>query len=144
MFNEYIKTIRAFSILLRICSTLSILISYHTGALAQQANLDTLKSKFDKQRNTYLQEKIYAHVDQDLYLTGETLWFKLYVVDGAVHKPLEISKVAYVEILDKENHQVLQTKVGLAGGIGSGSLFLPASISSGVFTLRAYTSWMKR
>lgn len=122
---------------------LLVLLTCHTGALAQQALLDTLVKKFDKHRTNYLQEKIYAHVNQELYLTGETLWFKLYVVDAAAHKPVDISKVAYVEILDKDNHPVLQTKVGLQNGLGSGSLFLPASIASGIFKVRAYTSWMK-
>ena len=76
-------------------------------------------------------------------LTGETLWFKLYLVDGSVHKPTEISKVAYVEILDKNNRPVLQSKVALKNGHGNGSLFLPAVIEGGNYTFRAYTSWMR-
>ncbi|MDH4090427.1 MAG: hypothetical protein OEV74_08830 [Cyclobacteriaceae bacterium] len=115
-----------------------------TIATAQQASaVDSLLKKFDQYRIHNLPEKIYAHLDQDLYLTGEILWFKLYVVDGALHKPIDISKVAYFEILDKDNNPVLQAKIALRDGVGNGSLFLPASIQSGNYTIRVYTTWMK-
>lgn len=105
--------------------------------------MDTLTKKFDYYRSNFATEKIYAHIDQHLYLTGETLWFKLYLVDGSLHRPTEISKVAYVEILDKNNRPVVQSKVSLKDGHGNGSLFLPAVIEGGNYTFRAYTSWMK-
>lgn len=114
-----------------------------TIATAQKAELDTLIKNFDRHRINFSSEKIYAHLDQELHLTGETLWFKLYQVDGSLHKPLDISKVVYVEILDSDNHAVLQTKVAMNSGFGNGSLFLPASIQSGNYTFRAYTNWMK-
>lgn len=113
------------------------------AALSQQSMLDTLSKKFDEYRLRSLQEKIYAHVDRDFYLTGENLWFKVYVVDGSFHKPLNVSKVAYVEILDKSNLSVLQAKIEIKDGSGSGSFFLPASLNSGNYKLRAYTNWMK-
>lgn len=83
------------------------------------------------------------HTDQSFYLTGEIIWFKLYYVDGAFHQPLDLSKVAYVELLDKDGKPALQTKIALSPDGGNGSLFLPASLSSGTYLLRAYTSWMK-
>ncbi|HMG90879.1 MAG TPA: hypothetical protein VK589_12515 [Chryseolinea sp.] len=124
-------------------SVLIVLCVVHFNASAQQAALDTLTKKFNNYRSTYATEKIYAHIDQQLYLTGETLWFKIYLVDGSLHKPAEVSKVGYVEILDNNNHPVLQTKVSLKDGRGNGSLFLPAVIEGGNYTFRAYTSWMK-
>ena len=110
---------------------------------AQPPYPDTLIRKFDDFRKTVLQEKIYVHTDQDFYLIGETLWFSIYYVDGSFHKSLDVSKVAYVEILDKKNVAVLQTKVSLKDGHGRGSVFLPATVGSGNYTLRAYTQWMK-
>ena len=109
----------------------------------QQAPLDTLKKKFDRYRVNHPSEKLYVHTDQDLYLTGETLWFAMYYVDGVLHRPADISKVAYVEILDKDNRPVLQTKISLKNGYGNGALFLPATINTGNYILRAYTQWMK-
>lgn len=89
------------------------------------------------------QEKIFAHTDKDLYLAGEILWLKLYVVDAAFHRPIDLSKLAYVEILSREQRPVLQAKIALTYGAGSGSFQLPFSIPSGNYIFRAYTNWMK-
>src|SRR5687768_14066520 len=130
--------VRKFKVLL----TLALLL-FCGKLVAQNSMADSLKYKFDKYRTESLQEKLYVHLDSKCYLTGETIWFKIYYVDGMLHRPLDISKVAYVEVLDKNNLAVAQTKVSLKNGEGAGSLFLPASINSGNFTLRAYTNWMR-
>ena len=98
---------------------------------------------FNSYRQQTLPEKLFVHTDQTTYLTGETLWFSVYYVDGTFHKPLDLSKVAYLELLDKEGKSVLQTKVALVAGGGNGTLFLPASLRSGSYLIRAYTNWMK-
>lgn len=105
--------------------------------------VSALVQPFDTYRRQTLHEKLFVHTDQSFYLTGETMWFKLYYVDGSFHQPLDVSKVAYIELLDKEQKSVLQTKVTLGSGGGSGSLFVPSSLASGNYLMRAYTSWMK-
>jgi hypothetical protein len=105
--------------------------------------LDSLTKKFDRYCQKGFQEKIYVHIDRPGYLTGETMWFKLYLTDAAFHKPSSMSDVAYIEILDRAAQPVLQTKVSLTDGKGSGSLFIPATLNSGNYSIRAYTSWMK-
>ncbi|MBL0745161.1 hypothetical protein [Chryseolinea lacunae] len=112
-------------------------------ARAQQAPLDSLQRKFDRYRTNRYPEKIYAHLDQSLYLTGETLWFKLYVVNGTTHTTSDLSKVAYLEVVDKDKQTFVQTKVALHNGTGNGSVFLPASLTSGNYVVRVYTRWMK-
>src|SRR6478609_5387301 len=113
------------------------------SSIAQKSGIDTLLKRFDNHRKNSLQEKLFLHMDRSYYLTGEILWFKIYNVDASLHRPLDISKVAYIEILNAENHPVLHTKVGLANGYGDGSIFLPASLTSGNYQIRAYTNWMK-
>lgn len=122
---------------------LSLLALPLSQTYAQEAALDTLLKKFHHYRDNALQEKIYAHLDRKFFLTGETLWFRVYAVDGSFHKPLPLSKVVYAEVLDRANFPVLQAKIQLKDALGSGSFFLPASLSSGSYKLRLYTSWMK-
>ncbi len=110
---------------------------------AQQDSLNSLLGKFDRYRNETLQEKLFVHTDRSFYLTGETMWFKVYDVDGSFHMPLDVSKVVYLEILDQDNKAVLQTKIGMKEGGGGGTFFLPTSLSSGNYRLRAYTQWMR-
>lgn len=112
-------------------------------SLAHAQSDDSLTIKFDRYRAHALQEKLYAHIDRTTFLTGEFLWFKIYYVDGVSHKQLDVSKVAYVEILDRNNVAVVQSKVELRDGAGSGSLFIPASLNSDNYVFRAYTQWMK-
>ncbi|PJJ52987.1 hypothetical protein [Hymenobacter chitinivorans] len=88
-------------------------------------------------------EKLFAHLDRPSYVSGETMWFKLYTVDGQRQQPLAASTVAYVEVLNAEQRPVLQAKLGLRHATGQGSLVLPASLPSGTYTVRAYTSWMR-
>ncbi|HZB15299.1 MAG TPA: hypothetical protein VE467_19830 [Chryseolinea sp.] len=111
--------------------------------LRAQTAVDTLQKRFEQYRIDFPQEKVYAHLSQNVYLTGETVWFKIYYVDGVQHRPLNTSKVAYVEILDRENRAVAHSKISLKDGEGHGSIFLPTSINSGNYTVRAYTQWMR-
>src|SRR5581483_219697 len=102
-----------------------------------------LPARFIRYAKENRQEKVFVHTDKSFYLAGEILWFKVYDVDGNQHLPSVQSKVAYIEMLDKENKPVMQAKIPLQTGKGNGSLYLPVSISSGNYRLRAYTNWMK-
>jgi len=102
-----------------------------------------IPEKFDNYRQHVLQEKIFVHTDKPVYFAGEIMWFKIYDVEATTHMPLDISKVAYAEILDHENKPVLQAKIALKIGSGSGSFSLPFTINSGSYKFRAYTNWMK-
>ena len=61
---------------------------------------ESIVRHFDAHRSKALQEKLYLHLDRPFYACGETMWFKVYATDGALHRPLRMSKVAYVEVLD--------------------------------------------
>ncbi len=87
-------------------------------------------------------EHVYLHTDQETYLTGEYIWFSAYLTDSR-RSFSSLSKVLYVEVLNAGNSPVLQAKVMMNEGRGNGSLFIPASLESGSYTLRAYTQWMR-
>lgn len=108
-----------------------------------QDSPNPIRQQLDAYRNRTLQEKLFVHIDRTFYVAGELLWFKINYVDGTLHQPLSLSKVAYLEVLDRENRPILQTKVALADGAGNGSLFLPTTLASGHYLVRAYTNWMK-
>ncbi|MEZ0487824.1 hypothetical protein [Fibrella aquatica] len=131
--------LRLLSVSLRCLLTLTSL-----SAVAQLPTpASALIQSFDQYRRQSLQEKLFVHTDQSVYLTGELIWFKIYYVDGTFHQPLDLSKVTYLELLDKDGKPALQTKVALTANGGNGSLFVPASLNSGTYLMRAYTSWMK-
>jgi hypothetical protein len=116
------------------------------GPALGQASLDSLggiTGKLHRYEQRGPQEKLFLHLDRPVYLSGETMWFKVYVVDGTHARPLALSSVAYVEVLDAAQQPVLQVKVALANAAGQGTFVLPAALAAGSYTVRAYTSWMK-
>jgi hypothetical protein len=108
--------------------------------LSQQ---NTLSQQLVQHSQRAVQEKVFVHLDRPLYLVGETIWFKTFCVDASHHQPLTMSKVAYLEVLDKDHTPVLQTKISLEDGKGFGSLFIPPFLQSGHYSVRSYTNWMK-
>lgn len=136
---------KSLGILGRLCMVLGLWIAsahYVAGQLLPDS-LGGLARKFSRYQKAALPEKLFLHLDRPFYSTGETMWFKVYAVEGNSCEPLTMSKVANVEVLTQENKPVLQAKVPLKQASGQGSFELPASLASGVYTVRAYTNWMR-
>ena len=113
-------------------------------AHAQNSNADReIVNAFNQYRGQYIQEKLYVHTDKDSYVSREILWFRIYYVNAFYNSPASVSKIAYIEMLDKNNQAVVQQKVSLKPGESNGSVIIPVNIPSGTYRLRAYTSWMK-
>lgn len=88
-------------------------------------------------------EEVFVRTDRDIYISGEQVWLKVYTLNGLTGTPCNISKVVYLELLDKNNFPLRQLKVKTESSSGSSGFVLPDNISSGNYLLRAYTNWMK-
>ena len=88
-------------------------------------------------------EDIFLHTDRDEYISGENIWFDVYAFDRQHLIPSTLSRIAYVELLDYNSRPVMGTRILLSNGTGPGQISLPDTLSSGIYTLKAYTSWMK-
>lgn len=104
---------------------------------------DYLSKKFLSYTRAVHREEIYIHSDREEYISGEDVWFKIYLIDRQSFKPSLDSKIAYFELLNSANRPVIQKKILLDGGFGPGQIVLPDTLSTGIYTIRAYTSWMK-
>lgn len=114
-----------------------------TSVHGQLDSSNSVFQKFSIYRNQTLTEKIYVHIDRSFFLTGESIWFKVYYVDGEQHQPSDVSKVVYVELVDASGNSSVQTKIGVNREGGEGTLALPTTLRSGNYIFRAYTNWMK-
>jgi Tfp pilus assembly protein PilZ len=125
--------------------TLSVIVFLVFGfkLFAQVNNAENIIAKFNSYTSNHFQEKIFVHTDRNFYLSGETLWFKIYNISNHNKELTTISKIAYVEIINSENKPVLQTKISLADGTGNGQFVLPLALQTGNYLFRAYTNWMK-
>jgi len=88
-------------------------------------------------------EAIFLHIDRDKYIAGEEIWFSIYITECENKTLSPISTLAYVELLNPWNKPVIQTRIMISEGRGEGNFPLPDSISSGTYTIRAYTNRMK-
>lgn len=88
------------------------------------------------------QEELFIHINTNFLITGETLFYKIYCMNKVSKKLSEISKMAYVELIDPSGNPVFKHKIRLSQGIGYGDYFLPNSLFSGNYKLIGYTQWM--
>ena len=102
-----------------------------------------ISERFESYCREVPREEIYIHSDRDEYISGEDIWFSAYLLDRQNFNFSEHSRIIYYELLDPENHPVIQEKMLLNGAQGQGHIKLSDTISSGTYTLRAYTNWMK-
>jgi len=84
-------------------------------------------------------EKIYLHTDRDTYISGEYLSYKLYI-DG---NPGQLSKYAYLIIRDKNNSYVTNVRLEIIDRVAFGTLFLPDTLSTGIYQMICYTNCMR-
>jgi hypothetical protein len=104
---------------------------------------DYLSQRFTRYIKSVPREEIFIHSDRKEYLSGEDIWFNVYLIDRQTFKPSSNSKIAYFELLNSENRPVIQKRILLEGGFGPGQIVLPDTLSTGSYTIRAYTNWMK-
>jgi TonB-dependent SusC/RagA subfamily outer membrane receptor len=103
-----------------------------------------ITSLLNKFRSVYPHEKAYLHLDKPYYSVGDTLWFKGYLVEAAMHQADSASQVLYVDLIDqKTGRNVALKRVRLEGGVGHGEITLDAPLPYGAYSIRAYTNWMR-
>jgi hypothetical protein len=127
-----------------LCCFTALFAVAQTGKDSDPASLSNdLLTRFQEYQLNTFQEKIFVHTDKTFYVAGETIWFKIYEVDGTFHKLVNTPGISYIELIGKDQKPILQAKIDLEEGKGHGSFTLPTWILSGNYILRAYTSWMK-
>ncbi|MCH9659320.1 MAG: hypothetical protein K0U54_00255 [Bacteroidetes bacterium] len=88
-------------------------------------------------------EKVFIHTNTITLFSGEYLYYKVYCMDAVTNVTSKLSKVAYVELIDKNRGTIFKHKVTLDSGVGQGDFFVPVSLPSGSYKLTGYTQWMQ-
>lgn len=112
-------------------------------AEAQVITSSDLRVRLKQYLEASPREELWLHVDRSRYIAGEDIWFSIYAINRQTGRVSGQSAIAYVELLNPWNIPVIQKRFRLEGGRGEGSFLLPDSLSSGSYTIRAYTRWMK-
>ena len=90
-------------------------------------------------------EQIYVHTDKPYYVPGDTVWFRVHLVDAVTHTPISRSRYIYVELLDNAIDTLVQRIMVKcdSDGVFANAITLPRQLRSGCYTLAAYTQWMR-
>ncbi|MEO5562110.1 MAG: hypothetical protein ABIR18_01720, partial [Chitinophagaceae bacterium] len=105
--------------------------------LRAQQQPDSLLNILDKE---FPQEKIYIHYDRPYYNSGETIWFKAYILSANL--PSLISRTMYAELIDDKGAVLDRKTMPVYGGSASGEFALPDTMRASLVYVRAYTPWM--
>ncbi|CCG54196.1 Protein of unknown function precursor [Flavobacterium indicum GPTSA100-9 = DSM 17447] len=94
------------------------------------------------QQSSVVIENTILQTNSNFYLAGENIFYKLICINSSNNQISNFSKVAYIELIDKEKKSILKQKLILKEGIASNDFFLPTNIQSGYYKVVAYTTWM--
>ena len=76
------------------------------------------------------QEKVYLHLDNTCYFTGDTIWYKGYVTRSDKGTLTDLSKILYVELLTPDGFLAERQQ-----------LEMPNGTANGAFTLTDFTNY---
>ena len=99
--------------------------------------------QLDGYHAAYPQEKVYLHHDKTFYASGETLWFKAYLVDAIEHAFLTPSQIVHVELVNPEEKVVQKLTLEIKNGGAAGDIYISPDWAVGNYQLRAYTQYMR-
>ncbi|MDD4224983.1 MAG: TonB-dependent receptor plug domain-containing protein [Mariniphaga sp.] len=95
------------------------------------------------EKNMVLFEKVYLHIDRELYSPGDIIWFKSYLVSGINHQLIPGYKNIYVQLI-ASNGSVADQKLLLSDyGTARGDFLIPSSLPDGEYLIRAYTRYLE-
>lgn len=127
-------------------------------ALAGSGNVDSLMNfagNIHRFNTIFPQEKVFVQFDNTSYYTGETIWFKAFVVSASTLERAQ-SKVLYVDLISPNGILLQQEKLKIVAGQADGSFPLldgataqarekrgVTEYPSGFYEVRAYTNFMQ-
>jgi Large extracellular alpha-helical protein len=106
-------------------------------------NIDSINNHFLNQLAISRQEKIHVHTDRSLYIQGEQVWFKIYLVDAVLHQATHNSRYVYVELINQQKNVISRVKIRPTDNLFYGHLDLPETLIEGEYVIRAYTKHME-
>jgi hypothetical protein len=108
-----------------------------------KAALLSLTAKSDSAGVGRTPEKPYVQFDKPYYAVGDTIWFKSYLFNQFL-MPSDKSAILNIDLANDSNKVIKRYRLPVQSGFAWGNISLDGKyFSPGVYTLRAYTNWMR-
>ncbi len=113
--------------------------------MAQQpsgSDLDIVERSLSNYSAANPQEKVHIHFDRDNYSIGDTVWFKVYLVNQIGNTLSALSKIVHIDITSP-NGTTRKMLLPVSFGVSTGQVTLSDSLyQAGKYRLKAYTRLM--
>jgi hypothetical protein len=86
-------------------------------------------------------EKVYLHVDRELYTAGDEVWFKSYLINGLNNRIIPGYKNIYVQLVSESGNILYNHLLLSQDGFASGDFKLQETLKEGIYFIRAYTRY---
>ncbi|WP_310991267.1 hypothetical protein [Aequorivita marina] len=122
--------------------SLFLILIFTFSGFAQNKKQPDLVTSY-KEYTELPREISYAHLNKTTYLKGEILGYTTYVFDKLSKKPSPRTTNVYCTISDENDRIVKSEMILAANGIANGSFQIDSLFTSGTYTFKAYTNWMR-
>jgi hypothetical protein len=123
---------------LKYITIIALALSFQQISFAQKNNVITELNEIDKKLN----ESLYISTNSNSYLTGETLFYKIFCTNKVTNTASNYSKIAYLQLIDSNKKIVFTHKLFLENGITNSDFFIPTTLETGSYKIIGYTNWM--
>ena len=114
------------------------------GIKAQKVDTTSIENLFLEQISNYPQEKIYVQTDRGTYVSGDTVWFRIHLVDALLLRQANASRYVYLELINPVDKLIERVKIRPdSTGCFYGQIQLNEELEEGNYSLRAYTRFMQ-
>lgn len=121
-----------------------LIVFLHVSLHAQQADfVQDLHSKLGTYFKKNLPVKLHLFFNQPQYAPGDTAYFKASFLSADEYRPIGGRQIIQVYLADGKGVPVLEQRVLLANGFGFNQIAIPATLTPGIYTVVAYSDWMK-
>ena len=119
-------------------SFLLLMLFFSLTALSQ-----SITEKLEKHQSAYPIEKIYISHNQPYYASGDTLYGKIFLVNGRSHQYFEGTPIVYVDWINEDGDFLESLIVKIKEGTADLSIPILREYGEGRFFLRGYTQYQK-
>jgi hypothetical protein len=111
------------------------------SALAQTdkvIRMDSITNRIIDQVILCPKEKLYVHLDKPTYVSGEKIWFRVWLADAVLHKQVS-EQIVFVELINPMDSVVYRSIIKQNLGSLNGNIPLNLNLPEGYYTFCAYT-----
>jgi len=125
----------------------SICILFVTNFVIAQTNIentDSLAGRFISDLRAGTTEKVLVQTNKNIFVAGEELWFKAWVLNSLSHKYFTHSKTLYADLVNEKDSAVIQILLNIPSEKTEGRIKLSDSLPEGYYWLRIYTATIQQ